>query len=77
MGSSLLVALGRSGVLVFVQLVTKSVLCSGGTGGNINIRVFSDFLVGLLGRAGGGLVDLVTDVVGSVPEDILALVGAN
>jgi hypothetical protein len=64
---SLLVALGGSRVLALVQLVTNGVLSSGGAGGQVDVGVLGDLLVGLLGGGSGGLVDLVADVVGSVP----------
>ena len=56
--------------LVLVDLVTESILGRGGAGGQVDVGVLGDLLVGLLGRTGGGLVDLVTDKVGSVPEDV-------
>jgi hypothetical protein len=55
--------------VVATYLVTKSVLGSRRAGRDVSVGVLSDVLVGLLGSTRGGLVDLVTDEVGSVPFD--------
>lgn len=60
------------GVLGLAQLVANGILAGGGTGTNISVGVLGDVLVGLLGGSVGELAGLVTDVVGSVPVDMIS-----
>lgn len=53
-------------VLLLVELVTKGVLGSRGTGGDVGVAVLSDVLVGLLGGGSTSSLDGLRDVVGGV-----------
>jgi len=68
--SRLLVALSRCGVLALIDFVAGGIFGSRGTGAERCVAVFGNVLVGLLGRTRGGLVDLVTDVVGGILDGI-------
>lgn len=62
----LLVDIGRSVVLLLVNLVADGILGGRRTSGNVGVVVLGDRLVGLLGGGAGGTLDGVRDVVGGV-----------
>lgn len=66
----LLVGLALALVLLLLGLVANSVLGSRGTGAEAGIRVLGDLLVGLLGGTRGGLLSLLSDVVGALLDGI-------
>ena len=53
---------------LLVHLVTDRIFGSRGTGAEGSIRVLGNRLVGLRGSLGGGALDGLRDVVGSVPD---------
>lgn len=57
-------------VPVLVDLVAQCVLGGAGAGAERSVGVLGDLLVGLLGGAGDGLVDLVRGKVGGVLDGI-------
>jgi len=69
-GSRLLVALSAGVMLGLLGLVGDGITSGIQTSADVGVVVLSNVLVGLLGSAVGGALDLVRDVVASVVDGI-------
>lgn len=68
--SQLLVSLGLVVVASLVDLVTKGVLASGQTSGNVDVAVLGNLLVGLLADTRGSALDGLSDVVDGLLDSL-------
>lgn len=67
--SSLLVNIGLAVVSLLIDLVGDGITSGLGTGGELRVVVLGHVLVGFFRGSGGGALDGLGDVVGSVPGD--------